>query len=109
MIRHGLMRVASAVFLLTGAMVLSRRDTVPVTSIGIPVVLQPSLFTASRAAIALSSVAAGADEEDGLAFTTLTNQPPQSDFGLRRHTSSQVGLDNGKASCHLNNQLRLVT
>jgi len=78
-------------------MILPCRGTVPVTAIRTAVVLQPSLSTASQAAIALSSVTAGTDEKDGLAFATLTNQFPQSDFAARRHRSPQAGVDNGNS------------
>jgi hypothetical protein len=85
MIRHGLARTSSSVFLLAFAMVLSGFRTVPVTAIGAAMLVESGLFAASRAAIALSAIATGTDKELLVAFTAAANPSPKSDFAMSSH------------------------
>lgn len=57
--------------------------------------LQTGLLSAGEAAIALSMIAAGAQEEKRAAFTGATKPLPKNYFALSRHASPQAVLDNG--------------
>jgi len=68
-----------------------------------------SLVAALGAAVAVSSVAVCADEENRLAALTKAEPLPQNRFAVNhRHASSQAGLDNGSGLVAGWNQLSLV-
>lgn len=97
MIRHGRARTPPPVSPLTVAMIPSCFRAVAVAAVGAAMLTQPGLLAASRAAIALSSITAGAEEEHRLALAAETDLSPKNDFTLRRHTPWQAGLDNGQS------------
>jgi hypothetical protein len=97
MIRHARLPAAPPVFTLPLAMILARFRAIAVTAIGAAVLSQPRLFAASRAAVALSPVTAGADQELGLALLATAKPPSQLDFAMSSHAASQAGLDKGNA------------
>jgi ERCC4-related helicase len=57
--------------------------------------LLTGLMPAGETAIALSMIAAGANEEKGAAFTGATKPLPENHFVSFRHASPQAVLDNG--------------
>jgi|SRR5712671_53061 len=111
MIRHaGLLLTASApVIPLAVAVVQSAFRTLLVAGVGAPPLLPPGVFAAAGAAIAMSSIAVGTDEEHGKTLLTETDPLKENRFAVSsRHASSQAGLDNGTHFVAGWNQLCLV-
>jgi len=69
-----------------------------VPAIGAAPLTEPGLIAAGQAAVALSAIAVGTEEENGAACTAQANPMPQNYFARRRHARSQAGLDNGNGS-----------
>lgn len=69
--------------------------TLLVATIGRAMLTEARLPAAGEAAIALSAVTVGAQEEHRPAFDGMTKPLPQNCFPVPRHASSQAALDNG--------------
>jgi hypothetical protein len=80
-----------------------------VASIGAPPLLPAGGYAAPLAAIAMSTIAVGADEKHGVALVTETDSLKKNRFAVSfRHASSQAELDNGTRFVAAWNQLCLV-
>ena len=77
--------------MLAFAMVLARFRAVTVPAIGAAVLLEPGLFAASQAAIALSPVTTGTDQELGLAFPKAANPLPKNELAMSSHAAPAGG------------------
>ena len=111
MIRHaGLLLTAPApVIPLSVAVVEPAFRALLVAGVGAPPLLPAGLCAAPAAAIAMSAIAVGADEEHGVALLTETDSLKENRFAVSlRHASSQAGLDNGTRFVAGWNQLCLV-
>lgn len=98
MIRHGRMRLTkpAAVLPLAITMIELAFGALLVASIGAPPLLAAGLLAALFTAVAMSTVAVRADEENRVAALTKANPLPQNRFAMNhRHASSQAELDNG--------------
>jgi len=98
LIRHAWLRLTQAapVRPLAIAMIESSLATPLVAPVGGPPLLAAGLFAALGAAVAVSSIAVRADEEDRMAALTKAKPLPQNRFAVNhRHASSQAELDNG--------------
>lgn len=95
MIRHGFLRSAPPVFLLSRAMVQPRFGAATVTVVGAPMLFQSGYLATSRTAIALSPVAVRTDQELGSAFHTTAEPLSKDDFASASHVPRLPGgLDN---------------
>jgi hypothetical protein len=79
-------------------MVVPSFFTLLIPAVGATPLMEPGLSAAGEAAIALSAIAAGAEEKDREAFTARASPSPENHFAQNRHASSQAGLDNGTGS-----------
>ena len=98
MIRHARWRLTQAapVRLLAIAMIEPPFGTPLVAPVGGPPLPTASLVAALCAAVAVSSIAVRADEENCLAALTKAKPLPQNRLAVNlRHASSQAELDNG--------------
>jgi len=64
-------------------------------AVGSALLLPPGSGATSEAAIALSAIAAGAQEEHRATFAVLANSLPENHFAMNRHAFPQAALDNG--------------
>jgi hypothetical protein len=69
-----------------------------VSAIGAAPLMEPGLLAAVEAAIALSAIAARAEEKDGQAFAAPASPLSENHFAQNRHASSQAVLDKGTGS-----------
>ena len=70
--------------------------TLLVPAVGAPSLVDSGMLTAEGAAVALSTIAVRADEENCATLATEANPLPEHRFAMNcRHASSQAGLDNG--------------
>jgi len=98
MIRHARLAAPFAVVPLTVAMIEASFRALLMAAIGGSLLPQARLLPASAAAIALSAVAFGTEEEHGAAFGNETKPLSQNHFAMRRHADCVAGLDNGPGS-----------
>ena len=84
--------------MLAVTMVVPSFFTLLIPAVGATPLMEPGLSTAGEAAIALSAIAAGAEEKDREAFAARANPSPENHFAQNRHACSQAGLDNGNVS-----------
>jgi hypothetical protein len=94
-IRHARLPTAFAVVPLTVAMIEASFRALLMAAIGGAPLAQTCLLPAWVAAIALSSVAFGAEEEQGAAFRSEAKPLSQNHFVVRRHAECEAVLDNG--------------
>ena len=98
MIRHARLRLTQAapVRPLAVAMIEPPFAALLVAPVGAPPLPAASLVAALAAAVAVSSIAVGADKENRLAALPKAKPLPQNRFAVNhRHASSQAELDNG--------------
>ena len=69
--------------------------TVLVSPIGATPLPAPGLIAARAAAVALSTITAGAKKKQRAAFATQAKPWPENHFANNRHAYSQAALDNG--------------
>jgi len=91
LIRHARLRPAPAVLPLPVAMIEPAFRTPLVSPIGAAPLPAPGLIAARAAAVELSSITAGAEKKQSVAFTTQANPWPENHFANNRHASSQGG------------------
>jgi hypothetical protein len=111
MIRHaGLSLMAPPPIIpLTVAVVESAFRALLMASIGAPPLLPAGVCAAPLAAIAMSAIAMGADEEYGVALLAETDSLKENRFAVSlRHASSRAELDSGTRFVAGWNQLCLV-
>jgi hypothetical protein len=97
MIRHARPASAFAILLLAVAVIEPSLGTLLVAAIGRAVLTQLRRPAALHAAIALSTVAVRAHQEQRPTFVGVTEPLPQNYFAMRRHASSPAALDKGKS------------
>ena len=95
MIRHARLAAAFAVVPLTVAMIEAAFRALLMAAIGGAPLAQTRLLAAWIAAITLSAVAFGAEEEQGAAFGNKAKPLSQNHFAVRRHADCEAALDNG--------------
>jgi hypothetical protein len=95
MIRHARLAAAFAVVPLTVTMIEASFRAVLMAAIGGAPLAQTRLLAAWVAAIALSAVAFGTEEEQGAAFGNKAKPLSQNHFAVRRHADCVAVLDNG--------------
>ena len=95
MIRHARLAAAFAVVPLTVAMIEAAFRALLMAAIGGAPLAQTRLLAAWVAAITLSAVAFGAEEEQGAAFGNKTKPLSQNQFVVHRHADCVAALDNG--------------
>jgi hypothetical protein len=105
MIRHGSSEAAEAISPLSVAMIKPALRTSLMAEIGAPALVQSGVFAAGDAAVTLSAITSGAEEEHAAALGIEAKSLPQNYFVRLRHPSSQGGLDNGSDSVAAYNQL----
>jgi len=111
LIRHArlCLPAAAPVIALTVAMIEPSFGTLLVPAVGAPSLVDSGMLTAEGAAIALSTIAVRAHEENCVTLATEANPLPEYRFAMNcRHASSQAGLDNGDGFVAGWNQLSLV-
>jgi hypothetical protein len=111
MIRHAslLLTASLPVIPLAVAVVESAFRALLVASVGAPSLLPAGVCATPAAAIAMSAIAVGANEEHGVALLTETDSLKENRFAVSlRHASSQAGLDTGTHFVAGWNQLCLV-
>jgi hypothetical protein len=89
------LRPTPAVLPLPVAMIEPSFGTLLMSPVGAALLAAPGLTAARPAAVALSTITAGAQKEQRLALTAQTKPWPQNHFAMNRHASSQAALDNG--------------
>lgn len=94
MIRHACLAAAFAVVPLTVAMIEASFRALLMAAIGGAPLTQTRLPTAWAAAIALSAVAFGTEEEQRPAFGDEAKPLPKNHFAMRRHADCVAALDN---------------
>ena len=77
------------------AMIEPTFRTLLMSPIGAAPLLASGLIAARAAAVALSTITAGAEKKQGAAFATQAKPLPQNHFAKSRHACSQAALDNG--------------
>ena len=97
LIRHARPASALAVLLLPVPMVEPALRTLLITTVGLTMLPPSGLCPASRAAIALPSIAVRTDPECCLAPLAATNALPENHFAMN-HPPTQADFDNGSAS-----------
>jgi hypothetical protein len=70
-----------------------------VPAVGGTALLAPGYCAASRAAIALPSIAVRTNPEHRLAFLAATNSLPENHFAVKHHPPTPADFDNGNGSC----------
>ena len=100
---------AAAVIALTVAMIETSFGTLLMAAVGAPSLVDSGMLTAEGAAVALSTIAVRADEENCATLATEAKPLPEYRFAMNcHHASSQAGLDNGDGFVAGWNQLSLV-
>ena len=99
LIRHGYRHVALPVRTLPVAMIEPAFQALLVAAVGSAVLPAPGFAAATRAAIALPTVAVRANPEHRLASLAATNSRPQHHFSMNRHPPTQAAFDRGNGSC----------
>jgi hypothetical protein len=92
------LRPALTVRVLTVTMVVPPFPALLVPAIGATPLMESGLLAAGEAAIALSTIAAAAEEKDRAAFAARASPPPENDFVQNRHACPQAGLDKAHGS-----------
>ena len=95
MIRHARLAAAFALVPLTVAMIEAAFRALLMAAIGGAPLAQTRLLAAWIAAITLSAVAFGVEEEQGAAFGNKAKPLSQNHFVVRRHADCVAALDNG--------------
>lgn len=111
MIRHAslLLTAPPPVLSLPVAVIEPPFGALLVACVGAPPLLPFGVFAAAGAAIAMSSITVGTDEEHGMTLLTETDPLKENRFAVnRRHASSQARLDKGTRFVAGWNQLCLV-
>jgi hypothetical protein len=91
-----LLKASTPILPLPVAMIEPAFRALLVACIGASPLLPAGLFAAGGAAIAMSTIAVGADEEHGVTPLAETDSLQENRFAVSlRHASSQAGLDNG--------------
>ena len=77
------------------AMIEPSFGTLLVPAIGAAPLTAAGLLAAVEAAVALSAITVGTNEEYGVARAAQANPLPENHFAMHRHACSQAGLDKG--------------
>ena len=85
---------------LTVSMIEPAFRTPLVPAVGDTVSPPPGFRAASRAAIALTPIAARTDPEHRLASLAAATPLPENHFSMNRHPPAQADFDTGNGSCH---------
>jgi hypothetical protein len=96
MIRHARLAATLAVVPLPVAMIEASFRALLMAAIGGALLAQARLLPAWVAAIALSAVAFGTEEEQRAAFGNKAKPLSQNHFAMRRHADCVAVLDNGR-------------
>jgi hypothetical protein len=104
-----LLKASTPILPLPVAMIEPAFRALLVACIGASPLLPAGLFAAGGAAIAMSTIAVGADEEHGVALLAETDSLKENRFAVSlRHASSRAELDSGTRFVAGWNQLCLV-
>jgi hypothetical protein len=99
LIRHARPAVALAVGALPVPMIEPAFGTSLVPTVGRAALLAAGFGAASRAAVALPSIAMCANPEHRLAALAAANALPENHFSMSLHPPTQADFDKGSASC----------
>ena len=99
LIRHARPAAPLAVGALPVPMIEPAFEASLVTAIGSAALLTPGFLPTSRTAIALPSIAVGANPEHRLAPLAAANALPENRFAMSLHPPKQADFDNGNGSC----------
>ena len=99
LIRHAGPAASLAIGTLSVPMIEPAFEASLMTTVGSTALLAPGFGAASRAAVALSSIAVRANPEHRLAPLAAANALPENHFSMSLHPPTPADFDNGNGSC----------
>jgi hypothetical protein len=107
MIRHAAREPAATIGTLAVAMIQPSFDASLMPPVGGAMLPAPCLTAALRAAIALATIAAGANPEQISTVSVAAKPKPENNFPMNRHPHAKTAFDNGNGSCQGKTNSRL--